>query len=485
MSEQSLKDKTLKGVTWTAADTVLRYGITFVVGIILARILSPDEYGLIGILTIFIELFNIIVDGGFANALIQKKNADEVDFCTVFFVNLALSVILAALMYLSAGLISKFFERDELLNLTRVMSVIVIINAFAVVQKARLTKMIDFKTQTKVSVYSNIASGLIGIGMAYAGFGVWALVGQQISSALVTTVLFWILSKWVPKIMFSKESFKGLWSFGWKLMLSGIFNSLSGQLHNIVIGKIYSPATLGQYTRANQFGGTASSSITTIIQRVSFPVLSEIQDDPIYLKAAYKKVIKMTVFPTFILMMGLVAVSKSLIVMLIGEKWIEASVYLQILCFSMMLFPLHALNLNAIQVMGRSDLTLKINIIKNLLIIVPVALGIIFNIYAMLIADVIRGYICYYLNAYYSRPLLNYPIEEQLKDIMPIFIISVVMAVPVFAMSFLPLPAYLLFVLQVIAGGVLTFIICESIKQQEYLEYKQILKPYINRIIKR
>ena len=485
MSEQGLKAKTVKGVTWTALDTVLKYGITFVVGIVLARLLTPDEYGLIGILTIFIELFNIIIDGGFANALIRKQDAEDIDYSTVFYTNLLLSICMALLLYCSAGFIADFFKREELIPLTHVMSSVVVINALAIVQRTRLTKIIDFKTQTKVSFFSSIFSGVVGITMAFTGFGVWALVGQQIASALMTVVLLWTMSKWLPKWEFSWKSFIEMWSFGWKLLLSGIFNSLSSQVHSAVIGKCFSPATLGQYTRAHQFGSLFSGNFTSVIQRVTFPVLSTIQDDLDRLKSSYKRVIRMTVLPTFILMMLLAACAKPLLITLIGEKWEQASVFLQILCFNMMLFPLNSLNLNAIQVMGRSDLTLKINIIKNLLIIIPVTLGILFNIYWMLVADVVRGYVCYYLNAYYSRYLLNYPIEEQVKDILPSFGVALGCALPTYLISLIPLPSYLLLFIQMILGSVLAFVICEKSKLPEYIELKGIAMPIINKIIKR
>lgn len=485
MQEQGLKDKTIKGVTWTALDTILRYGVTFVIGIILARLLTPDEYGLIGILTIFIELFNIIIDGGFANALIRKKDAENIDYCTVFYTNLVLSLLMAILLYSCSSLIANFFQREELIALTKVMSSIVIINALTIVQRARLTKQIDFKTQTKVSFFSSVFSGIVGITMAFSGLGVWALVGQQLSNALMTFILLWCLSKWFPKWQFSWESFQDMWSFGWKLLLSGIFNSLSSQIYNVVIGKCFTPATLGQYTRAHHFGSIFSVNFTSIIQRVTFPVLSSIQDEPNRLKSSYKRVIKMTVLPTFILMMGLAACAKPLILTLIGQQWDQASVFLQILCFSMMLYPLNSLNLNAIQVMGRSDLTLRINIIKNLLIIIPVALGILINIYWMLIADVIRGLICYYLNAYYSRYLINYPITEQIKDIMPSFGIAVCIAIPVYLISYLPLPTYVTLAIQLIFGGALAFFICEKIKLPEYIEIKSIVMLSINKIVRR
>lgn len=475
MAEESLKNKTLKGVGWSAADTVLRYGITFVVGIILARLLTPDQYGLIGILTIFIEVFNMIIDGGFSNALIRKTNAKEVDYSTVFITNMALSVVMAATLFFSAGLIAKFFNRPELVSLTQVMSVLIIINALAVIQRVRLTKNIDFKTQTKVSFLSGIISGVIGVGMAFGRFGVWALVGQQISNAVASILFLWIFNKWVPKLKFSFTSLKDLWGFGWKLLMSGLLNTLSGQIHHAVIGKIYSPATLGQYTRAFQFGNMFSGNLTSVIQRVTFPVLSVIQDDPDRLKSSYQRIIKLTVLPTFVLMMGLAACAKSFIYTLIGPQWEDAAVYLQIICFSMMLFPLHSLNLNAIQIMGRSDLTLRINIIKNLLMIFPILIGIFTNIYWMLIADVIRGYICYYLNAYYSGPLLHYSIKEQIKDILPSFGVAMAMAMPVFGLSFLPLHPVLILIIQVIVGTGLALLICEKRKLSEYLELKEIV----------
>lgn len=484
MSEEGLKQKTVKGVAWTTADTILRYGVTFIVGIVLARLLSPDEYGLIGILTVYIAVFEIIIDGGFSYALIRKKNAQEVDYSTVFYANMFVSILMAAVIYFSAGIVADFFERQELVPLTQVMSVIVVINALSLVPKARLSKNIDFKTQTIASVVAAIVSGLLGIGMAYKGYGVWSLVGQQISGAAITTLYLIVATKWIPILRFSWKSFKEMWSFGWKLLLSGIFNTISGQLHSIVIGKCFSPATLGHYTRAFQFGSLFSGNLTSVIQRVTFPVLSAIQDDPVYLKEAYKRVIKVTVLPTFILMMCLAACAQPFIVVLIGEKWLEASYYLQILCFSMMLFPLHALNLNAIQVMGRSDLTLRINIIKNLLMAIPIVIGIMTNIYWMLVADVVRNIICYYLNAYYSKPLLNYPISEQIKDIVPHILISIVIAIPIYFVSFIPLSPILLLLIQVLMGTVIGLVILEKTKLPEYLELRGIVLNVVNHKIR-
>lgn len=476
MAEGSLKDKTVIGVSWSAAETIVRYGITFLVSVILARLLTPDEYGLIGILNIFIMLFNIIIDGGFANALIRKKNAQEIDYNTAFYTNLVVSILMAGVFFTCSGAIADFFKRQELESLSKVMSLIVIVNALGLVQRVRLTKRIDFKTQTIISFLSAIVSGAVGVIMAYNGCGVWSLVGQQMSNSVVTAFFLFFFNRWIPKLQFSKDSFKEMWSFGWKLTMSGILNSLSTQIYGVVIGKFFSPATLGQYSKAHEFGNLPSNTFTTIIQRVTFPVLSELQDDPVKLKSAYKRVIKTTVLPVFIMMMVLAAVSKSLIVTLIGEKWIEASYFLQIMCFFMMLYPLNILNLNAIQVMGRSDLTLRVNIIKNILTIIPVTIGIFYGIYWMLMADVIKGYICYYLNAYYSGPLLKYPILEQIKDVLPAFGISLAISFPVYLISFIQISFFYILLIQVVIGLLIAFLILEITKIPEYVDIKGIAK---------
>lgn len=478
---QPLKDKTVTGVGWSAAGTVLQYGVSFIVGIVLARLLSPDEYGLIGILTIFITLFEIIIDGGFANALIRKKDAKDTDYSTVFYVNMILSIGMALVLFISAKPIAHFFDRTELVSLTRAMSPIIVINALAIIQRVRLTKSIDFKPQTLITFTAALISGVVGVFMAFREMGVWALVGQQYTNAIMITLLLWIYNRWWPGLRFSVNSFREMWQFGWKLLASGLLNSFSEQLHSAVIGKIYSPSTLGQFTRASQFGGLFSGNISNILSKVSYPVLSTIQDNNDRLKDAYKRLIKTTVLPTFILMMGLCAMAKPLLITLIGEKWTEAAGFLQILCFSMMQHPLHRLNISALLVMGRSDLNLKINIIKNLTIIFPVAVGILFNIYWMLIADLVRTCFAYYLNTYYSGPLLKYPIKEQLKDVAPAFILSVLIALPVFPISLLPFSSWVVLSIQVVVWVTLVMLVLEKTKLPEYLEIKDIMNQYLKK----
>lgn len=481
MSE-SLKSKTVSGVGWSAIDSIARYGITFIVGIVLARLLSADEYGLIGILTIFINLFNVIVDGGFTNALIRKQNATDEDYCTVFYVNLLISVVLALLLYLCARPISVFFEREELVGLTQVMSLVVIINALSIVQRTRLTKRIDFRIQTIITIISSVISGTIGIVMALNDYGVWSLVGQQISNQLTATILLWISNKWIPKLIFSVKSFKELWDFGWKLLVSGVLGSLSEDIYNAVIGKNFSSQALGYYSRSQQFSTVFSSNITTIVSRVSFPVLCSLQDNTESLKAGYRRIIRVTMLPTFVLMLGLAAVAKPLILVLIGEKWLTSVYFLQIICFYAMLHPLHALNLNAIQVVGRSDLTLKLKVIKTVLALVPILVAIFFdNIYYMLVGSLVVSIFSYYLNSHYSGPLLNYPTIEQIKDIMPSLRIGLLMAIPVYLLSYLPASPFIVLPVQIVIGGLISFVSCEITKLPEYLEIKQIILQYASK----
>lgn len=485
MPEESLKKQTVRGVGWSFADSMLGQGIMFLVGLVLARLLSPDEYGLIGIITIFITVFNSIVDSGFSNALIRKNDATDKDYNTMFLVNMVVSIVLFGLMFVFAPLIAQFFERPELTALCRVMGVVVIINALSIVQNTILTKRLDFKTKTKASFISSVSSGVIGIVMAYSGYGVWSLVGQQISFRLLNSVCLWIFNRWVPNFIFSIASFKEMWHFGWKLLVSGIIDRTWSEIYQVVIGKCYTPVTLGLYTRASQFSSICSANLTSIIQRVSYPALSKMQDDIVRLKSGYKRVIKTTMLVTFTLMLGLAGCAKSLIIVLIGEKWIGCAPILQIICFSGMQYPLHALNLNILQVQGRSDLFLRLEIIKKCIALIPLLLGVFIGIYYMLVGSVITGFFALYLNAYYSGPYLKYSIWEQVHDIMPSLLMSLSMFAILFAISFLPINPFIMLPLQIMVGAAFTLTICEIRKPDEYVEIRSIVSPLIGIVIKR
>ena len=479
---KNLKNKTIRGVGWSFADNIFNQGITFLVGLVLARLLTPEEYGLIGIITIFIAVFNSIVDSGFSNALIRKNNAEAVDYNTVFITNMVLSIVLFFVMFFSAPAIAKFFNQPQLIPLTKVMASIVVINAFAIIPRTLFVRRVDFKTQTKISLIASVTSGVIGIAMALGGYGVWSLVCQQISRQFLNSVFLWIWAKWYPKFQFSIQSFKELFGFGWKLLVSGLIDTVWKEIYQVVIGKCYSAETLGQYTRAQQFGSIFSSNLTTVVQRVSYPVLSEIQDDKMRLKYAYKKVIKVTMLVTFCCMLGLAAVAKPMILVLIGEQWLPAVPFLQIICLNMMLYPLHAINLNMLQVQGRSDLFLKLEIIKKAIAVIPLVFGIFVGIYWMLWGSVITGFIAYYLNAYYSGKFLDYSIWEQIKDIFPSFVVAAVMAIIVWCLTFINLSSIVLLMIQLIVGGIIVIILCEITKLDSYIEVKDIAVTYFNKL---
>lgn len=479
MSTESLKEKTVKGAGWSFADSILGQGITFVVGLVLARLLSPDEYGLIGIITIFIVVFNGIVDSGFSNALIRKQDCTDEDYNTMFFVNMTMSVLLFLVLFFSAPLISRFFDRPELTDLSRVMGLMLVFNALSLVQYTILSKRIDFKTKTKASLISSIVSGVIGIGMAFAGCGVWSLVGQQLSKQLLYSLLLWIFNKWWPSFRFSLDSFKYMWGFGWKLLVSGLLNNIWNQLYQVVVGKFYSPATLGQYTRSKQFASLFSENLTSVVQRVSYPALSEIQDDKERMVSAYRKVIKITMFVTVVCMFFLGAVAEPFLFCLIGPQWHEAASYLPLICITMSLYPLHAINLNMLQVQGRSDIFLYLEIIKKILAIGPICVGIFASIRWMLWASIALGIISFFLNSWYSGKSLGYSSWKQLKDVAPSYGLASLVALSVYFLKYLPLSNWVILPMQIIVGGVVFLVVCKVKGFEEYDEVKQMMLQYI------
>ena len=484
MQQESLKNKTIKGTAWSAVDNIVQYGVSFVVSIVLARLLTPDDYGLIGIILIFTAICNAIINSGFSTALIRKKNITENDYNTAFIVNIVLSFILYVVLCLGAPLIADFFCREELTLLTRVSSFSMIIGGLAIVQQTRLTKRIDFKTQTKISLISSVISGLIGIVMAYLGYGVWALVVQGLSSQTLRTAMLWFYNKWMPTLTFSRNSFRELFGFGWKMMVSSVLDSFWTQLYQVVVGKFYSPAPLGQYTRAKQFSQMFSSNLTTVIQRVTYPVLSDIQDEKERLIIAYRKIIKTTMFITFALMFSLGAVSEPFIYCLIGEKWHEASTYLPLICFVGAFYPLHAINLNMLQVQGRSDLFLGLEIVKKIIGLGPLFVGAFVGIFPMLYTTILTSIISYFLNSYFPGKLLGYTCWKQLKDISLSFFIAFSMAVFVYTIKYLPFSYWLILPLQIVLGLSVLIFLCKIARLEEYNEIVKIVKSTLNKISK-
>lgn len=470
----SLRSKTLKGVGWSAADAILGQGIVFVVGVILANILSPEEYGLVAICLIFTTILSSVVDSGFSTALIRKNDTSNDDYNTMFMVNMVMSVIIYIMLYAFSPLIALFFERPQLVILLRVLGLILIIQALSIIQVTILTKRIDFKTKTKASLIAAVVSGVVGIAMAYGGFGVWSLVGQQLANRLLYTLFLWIFNKWWPCLRFSLTSFHYMWGFGWKIMASGLLNNVWNQLYQVVVGKCYSPATLGQYGRSREFANLFSQNFTAIIQRVTYPALAEIQDDKARMVAAYRKVIKISMFVAAISMLALGAIAEPFLYCLIGPQWYEASTFLPLICVSMSLYPLHAINLNMLQVQGRSDIFLVLEIVKKIISVGPLCLGVFVGIYWMLIGSIIVGVLCIFLNTYYTGKLLKYTSWMQIRDIIPSYGIASAIFISVFFLKYLPLSFFLILPIQMVVATLVFFLICESTKMEEYCELKGI-----------
>jgi len=481
VEKKSLKQKTVNGVAWSFIDNISSSGITFLVGLVLARLLSPAEYGVMAMITIFIAISVSIVDCGFSNALIRKKDIKSIDYNTVFYFNIIISFCIYIILYILSPYISVFFNEPLLTNITRVISLILIINGLAIIPRTIFVRSVDFKTQTKVSLISSISSGVLGIGMAIGGMGVWSLVAQQLARQSLNTLFLWLYSKWRPIREFSVKSFKEMFAFGSKLLLSGLIDTIYNNIYYLVIGRFYSSFQLGQYTRAEQFNSVFSSNLTSVVQRVSYPVLSSIQNEPDLLRDAYRKVIKNTMLVTFACMFGLAAIAKPLIIVLIGEKWLIAASFLPILCFVGVLFPLHAINLNILQVKGHSDLVLKLEFIKKAIAIIPIVLGIFFGIRYMLWGSVVTSFIAYLINSYYSATLIGYSTWNQIKDIIPAFFVSLFVAMSMWLLSLFTISTYILLPLQCFLGFFLAIFIYEKMKLDEYIEIRKLLFSVLKR----
>ncbi len=472
----SLKQKTINGLFWSFIDSFANQGVQFIVGIILARILSPREFGLIGMLTIFIAISQSFVDSGFSNALIRKKNCTQEDYSTVFYFNLLVGLVFYLLLFVSAGSISNFFNEPQLSPLLKVLGIGVVLNAIGIIQRTILTKEINFKLQTRVSLVASISSGTIAVTMALLNYGVWSLVALTLSRFSLNTLFLWFWSKWKPLRTFNKESFNELFAFGSKLLISGLIDTIYQNIYYLIIGKYFSAQELGFYTRADQFKAFPSQNLNSIIGRVSYPVLSSIQDDKEKLKQAYRKIIRTTMFVTFCLMLGMAAVAKPMILTLIGEKWLPSEIYLQMLCFVGMFYPLHALNLNMLQVQGRSDLFLRLEIIKKTLAIPTIVIGIFFGIKLMIAGMMVNTLIAYYLNSFWSGKMIGYSFRQQVKDIFPSLLLALIMAATVFILgNFLVLAPITKLIVQVLCGIVFIFAVGEISRFNDYIYLKSLV----------
>ena len=423
----SLKDKTVKGVIWSAVDRFSAQGIQFVFSILIARLLVPEDYGVIAMLNIFLAVSQTFIDSGFGTALIRKIDRTETDFSTVFYFNIAVAVFFYLGLFFAAPAIANFYNTPLLVPVTRVTAINLVIGSLSGIHNAKLSIAIDFKSRAKISIVSAVLTGSVGLWMAYSGYGVWALVVQTVFAGIIRTIMLWIIVKWYPKFVFSWQSFKEMFSFGSKLLASGLLDTIYNNIYPLVIGKVFSPTTLGVYSKANSLAQFPSSNITSVLQSVTFPVLSTIQNEEDRLAAAYKRFLRIAAFVVFPLMMGLSAVADPFIRLALTDKWEGAIYLLQIICFWMMWYPIHAINLNILQVKGRSDYFLKLEIIKKIQGVIVLCITVPMGIVAMCYGSLISSIICLIWNTYYTKKLFGYGFFAQMKDLFPVIMHSLAM----------------------------------------------------------
>ena len=482
MSE-NLKAKTAKGVGWGFADNILGLGITAAANIILARILSPADFGIIGMTAIFMTLSTSLVDSGFTGALTRKKDAVKADFDTVFYFNLAVSCLLYAVLFFCSPFIARFFKEPILVPVIRILGISLIINAFGIVQKIILVRRIDFRTQAWISLVSSFAAAVAAVAMAFYGFGVWSLVVLQVGKLAVNTILLWSVSKWHPGLCFSRKSFRDMFSFGGRLLITSIISAIWSEMYSFIIGKMYSSSVLGQYSRADKVKNMVTSNVSSVMQKVSYPVLASIQDEGERQINVYRKILKTTVLISFTAVFGVWAVAGPFILTFFGDQWLPAVGYLRIMCFSGLFLPLMMCSANVINADGRSDITLVLEILKTVMGLIPVVFGIIFSVEALLWSMVGVSFILFVVHAAYVSKVIHYSVGRQLADILPTLCVSIVMALIVNAMNMLAIPQWLLLLLQICAGGTIVVLAYEFVyKSTEYRDIKNELFRLIRKI---
>lgn len=427
MEKESLKKKTVNGVIWSAIDRFSTQGIQFVFSILIARLLMPSDYGVIAMLGIFLAVSNTFIDSGFGTALVQKANRTETDFSTVFYFNIVVAIIFYALLWLASPYIASFYNIPMLKDVTRVVALTLVFSALGGIQNAKLSIAINFKTRAIISLTSALSTGFMGLYLAYRGYGAWALVFQMVFSSLLNTILLWCFVRWMPSLVFSWQSFRQLFSFGSKLLASALLDTIYNNVYTLVIGKVYSSSSLGLYSRASGLAQYPSSNITGVLQSVTFPVLCSIQNDEERLADAYKRFIRMSAFVVFPLMIGLASVAEPFIRVVLTDKWEGAIYLLQIVCFSMMWYPIHAINLNILQVKGRSDYFLKLEIIKKIQGVCILCITVPISIVAMCYGSIVSSLLSLVWNTYYTKRLIGYGFLSQIKDLLPIIIHSLLM----------------------------------------------------------
>lgn len=479
----SLKQKTISGVVWSGLEKFATLFIQLISTIFIARLLSPSDFGLIGMLTVFLSLAQVLIESGFSQALIRQKNANDIDFSSVFYLNIVIGIVVYSILFYLSPFIAYFYKTPDLDLISKVAFLVIPINAFGFIQFTLLNKEINFKSLAKVTILSAVISGILGIGFAIYLKNVWALVIQNLSFYFLRTLFLWIFSSWVPLFRFSLNSIKSLFSFSFNLLLTGLISSVFNNLYSLVIGRIYNSTQLGYYTQADRFQKLPSTSITDVIQRVSFPVLTKIQDDNEKLREGYRKIIGMAVFIVVPIMFFLIGVASDLFDLVLTPKWNEASIYFQILCFIGALYPLHSINLNILNVKGNSRKILLLEITRKSLLVVVIIISSHFEIYYMVIGQALYSFIVLFLNLYFCGKEIQLSVKQQLKDLAPSFLISITMLIFLFLIHGLIFKLNIIIIIsfQFIFALTYYYILNWFFKVSAFIDIRNIILNYIKK----
>lgn len=472
---KTLKQQAVSGIAWTSVERFTQQIIQFVLGIAIARILAPQDYGIIGMTAIFFAVATTFIDSGFGSALIQKKDRNEVDYSTCFYFNVLVGVALYAILWIASPAIADFYRTPILCDVTRVLGLTMLINSLSISQTAKMTAEMKFKEMAIISIVTQLVTGLIGLYLAYAGWGVWALVFQQLSSCLARLLMMELFLRWYPRWVFSKSSFKHMFSYGSKILCSGLINTVYDNLYTLVIGRAFSAKEVGYYNRGNQFAILPTNTILSIFMKVAFPLMAQVQDDVENLKTAYKKFLRVPLFVLYPLLFGLIALAKPLILVLLGEKWLPAVPLLQVLCIGSFFDPLTHINLNILYVKGRTDLVLRLELIKK-----PIAFILLFSmiplgLWWLCFGRAIYGFIAYSFNCYYTGKFINFGFWKQMYYNVPVLLKSGIMGALCYACLYVfDKPLVQLFMGIVV--GAISYISMAIVTKDETLnDVKQIL----------
>ncbi|NLD47020.1 MAG: lipopolysaccharide biosynthesis protein [Clostridiaceae bacterium] len=479
MVNEHTKSRVLSSLFWKFMERGGTQGIQFIVQIILARLLLPADYGIIALVVVFTSIAAVFVQSGLNTALIQKKDADEVDFSSVFYLSLSLALIIYILLFLAAPSIAKFYAIPQITPVFRALSITLLFGAFNSIQNAVIARNLQFKKLFFSSTGAILVSGAVGIYMAYTGYGVWALAGQQISNQFLVTLILWFTVKWRPRLVFSIRRVKSLFSYGWKLLLSGLIDTVYRELRSLIIGKMYAPAMLGFYDRGKQFPSLIISNIDGSIQSVMFPVLSAEQDNRPRVKDMMRRAIVTSSFVVFPAMVGLAVIAEPLVKLLLTDKWLPAVPFLQIFCAVYALRPIHTANLSAIKALGYSDVFLRLEIIKKIIGLSILAVTVFYGVYAIALGQILSGIISSFVNAYPNKRLLNYSYLEQWKDIYPALILSLVMGAVVYSIKWMGLSVILTLTVQILVGIIIYFAMAWIFKLESFQYLISTMRNYI------